>query len=64
MAELYFQDVSENGRVVPGKELYCKGVSRIAHGKKKKKSLVSNKEMEKQNKVGQEDKEFEAEWNQ
>lgn len=63
MAELYFQDVSENGSVMPGKELYCKCVSRIAH-EKKKKSLVSNKEMEKQNKVGWEDKEFEAEWNQ
>lgn len=39
LAELYFQDVSENGRVMPGKELYCKCVSRIAHEKKKKLSF-------------------------
>ena len=34
VAELCFEDVSENGRVLPGKELYWKGVSRIAQEKK------------------------------
>ena len=62
VAELCFEDVSENGRVLPGKELYWKGVSRIAQ--EKKNCLVPNKKMEKQNKVGWRNKQLEAEWNQ